>query len=112
MATIPSTIALTTVRAGDTWQWSAVIDGYSRADGWTLKYALRGPGQIDIVTVVDPSNAQAHLVSVAKATTAGYAKGDYTFVAFVEDASGNRFTITGGTIVVQPDLSAAAATFD
>lgn len=93
------------VAAGDTIQWKRSLPDYPAADGWVLKYALRGPGIIDIAGSADGSD---HLISVPAATSAAWVAGDYTARGYVE-SGGERFTIYSGRIQVTPDLAAIAA---
>lgn len=96
-------------RAGDTLAWRRTLADYP-APGWTLKYRLiNAAGKIDIVAGVDGSD---HLVSVAAATTAAWAAGDYEWSAYVEGGSSERYTIATGRIVIKPNLVAQVAGFD
>lgn len=103
--TIPTREPLTLV-AGDTAAWTRDLPDYSAADGWTLKYRLiNAAGTIDITAT---ATATLHTVSVPPATTAAWAAGTYTWTAYVE-ATGARTTLATGTLVIKPDLAAAAA---
>jgi len=94
------------VRAGDTVTWRRTLDLYPATAGWTLYYRLINAGaKIDITATADGAS---HLVTVAKATTAGWSAGDYSWVSWV--ASGTeRVTLAQGAITVLPDLAAITA---
>lgn len=97
----------TTLVAGDTITWQKSLPDYA-ADTWTLKYRLlNAAGKIDITATAIGTD---HLVSVSSATSAGWAAGDYDYVAWVEK-SGERNTVGQGRITVQPNL-ATANTYD
>ncbi len=94
------------VAAGDTITWTRSLADYSAANGWVLKYALRGPAVVDLESEVD---GDSHLVTIAPAdlTTAG----TYSVQGYVEKETA-RHTIYTGRLKVTPNLVAAAANFD
>lgn len=98
------------VVAGDTVTWQITLTDYPAGEGWTLKYRLiNSAGKIDITSSASGSD---HLVFVAAATTAGWAAGTYSWQAYVDGVSSQRFTVGSGQIVVKPNLAAEAAGFD
>lgn len=108
MADIPSTEPLY-IQAGDTVAWTRAIADYP-AGAWTLKYRLiNAAAKIDITAAAD---GDTHSVTVAAATTATWAAGDYTWQAYVEGGSSERYTVASGRVTIKPDLAAKAAAFE
>lgn len=98
----------TRVTAGDTVTWLKSLSDYPATSGWVLSYTLiNGTAKITATTTASGAD---HLVSIAAATTAAWAAGTYTWQAVVTKAA-ERYTVGQGTMVVAPDL-AAAATYD
>lgn len=95
----------TTLRAGDSVSWSDSLADYSSIDGWVLKYALRGPHEIDIEAT---GTGTDHDVVLVRADTEDYLPGEYAWVAYVENVT-DRVTLATGTLNVQPDLVAGSA---
>jgi hypothetical protein len=105
MAYTPPTTEPTELRAGDTWAWTRSLAAWP-ASVWTLTYHLRSAtAHLDVVATADGDD---FAVSVAKATTAGYAQGWYDWVAEVTDGT-SRHEVGRGRLRVLPDYSAAAA---
>jgi hypothetical protein len=103
MATTPTTEPAS-ITAGDSITWQRTLADYP-ADVWTLKYRLiNATSKIDITASASGTN---HLVSISTSTSAGYLDGTYTWTAWVEK-TGERITLANGTIVIKPDLAAAA----
>ena len=96
------------VTAGDTVTWLKSLSAYPATDSWVLSYTLiNATSKISITATASGAD---HLVSVAAATTAGWAAGMYTWVAVVTKAA-ERYTLGQGSITIAPNL-AASATFD
>lgn len=96
-----------TLRAGDTWQWSRSLSDFP-AGTWTLAYTLiNAAAKITITAAADGTD---HLVTVAAATTAGYAAGRYSAIGRVSSA-GIVYEVFAGQIEIKPNL-AAATTLD
>src|SRR3990167_1080353 len=98
MATIPTTEPAE-VRAGDTVEWTKSLGDYPASDGWTLKYAMRGPMVIDITATASGSS---YAVSVAKTVSALWIAGLYYWQAYVEKGS-DRHTVGTGRITIAPN---------
>jgi hypothetical protein len=95
-------------RAGDTWKWTRTLDDYP-AGTWTLKYRFKNAtGYFEIVASASGTD---HAVTVAASTTATYAAGSYTWMAWVE-AGSEKFTVDTGTLTVDPDYRASTAAYD
>jgi hypothetical protein len=94
------------VRAGDTVTWRKTLADYPASDGWTLYYRfINATAKVDITATAD---GEAHLVSVAKATTDDWVAGSYATVAWVANGT-ERVTVGQGRITIDPDLAAVAA---
>jgi len=97
------------ITAGDRVTWELYLPEYLPADGWTLKYAFRGPSVIDLASTPD---GQSHLIDVPGNTSKDFAPGSYSWARYVQNADGTRETITTGRTVIKPDLVAAGANYD
>ena len=96
------------LRAGDTWKWTRTFADYP-AGTWTLKYRFKNAaGYFEIVAAAAGTD---HAVTVAAATTAAYAAGRYTWMAWVETGA-EKFTVDTGTLEVNPDYRASTAAYD
>ena len=92
--------------AGDTWAWTRTLSDYP-APTWTLKYRFKNEsGGFEITATASGAD---HAVSVAAATTAAYTSGNYSWVAWVEGGSSEKYTVDQGTFTVLPDFRATAA---
>lgn len=100
-----ATIEPVEIVVGDTLEWQKSLADYP-APSWTLNYYFRGRvGSFDITASASGSD---HLVTVAKATTAGYKAGDYQWTAVVSSAT-ERFTVGEGLTTVKPDPTKTGA---
>lgn len=95
---------------GDTWQWAITLADYPPSDGWSLTYALRGAGTIDLeATALD---ALTFLVTANAWDTKPLPSGPYQFAAIatrIFSGTQRRATVRTGVIQVATDLAAAAA---
>lgn len=106
MAATTPTTEPTELRAGDTWKWRREDLSDYPASLWTLKYYFRNASAyFDITATADGA---AYAVSVAKATTANYAIGDYDWIAVVESAT-ERFEVDSGRLKVLKNMATGAA---
>ena len=97
----------TVIRAGDSVSWSRELAEYSADDGWALKYRLLYAGEAP-VDIASTGAGSLHSVALASTTTAGYAAGAATLVAYVENSgTGARQTLESQAITLLPDLTAA-----
>lgn len=91
--------------AGDTAKWLKTLPDYLATDDWTLSYTLiNGTSKITITATASSSD---HLVNVPAATTGAWAAGQYSWRSKVTNVGGEAYTISSGTITVQPAFSAA-----
>lgn len=95
-------------RAGDTWKWTRTLDDYP-AGTWTLKYRFKHPTAAGFEVVATASGTD-HSVTVAASATTGYAAGKYTWIAWVEGGSSEKYTVDHGTLEIQPEYRAASST--
>jgi hypothetical protein len=106
--TIP-TIEPASVVAGDSIAWRITLPDYPASAGWVLSYVLiNAAGKISITSAADGDD---HLVSIAAATSAAYASGDYTWQSAVT-LGADRYTLSRGSIKIRPNLAAQAAGFE
>jgi len=95
------------LRAGDTWKWRREDLADYPAGTWTLKYRFKNAaGGFEVVATAD---GIAHAVTVAASTTAAYAAGAYSWVAWVESGA-EKYTVDSSEVQVLPDLRSGAAT--
>ncbi len=97
------------VRAGDTIKWEKDLSDYSAADSWVLKYALRGNSEV--IDITASASGSKHLVTITAATSAGYNKGIYDCLGYVEKGS-ERYTVFEGKLEVQQDIASAGSSHD
>lgn len=104
-APIPSTEP-TELRAGDTWKWTRTLADYP-ASAWTLKYRFKNAsGGFEIVA---SASGNDYSISVAATTTTGYAAGAYTWTAWVEGGSSEKYTVDAGVCTLKADYRANSA---
>lgn len=97
------------LRAGDTWKWTRTLADYP-AGTWTLKYSFKNA--TSYFEIVAGTSGTDHSVSVAAATTAAYVAGSYTWMAWVEGGTSEKYTVDTGTLEVDPDYRASTAAYD
>jgi len=102
--TIPTTEPIE-LRAGDTWQWRREDLTDYPASAWTLKYYFRNAAaKFDVTASADGDH---YAVTVAKATSAGKAVGNYDWIAVAESAT-ERFEVDRGIVKITPNLATDA----
>lgn len=94
----------TTLRAGETWSWLRSLPDYP-APTWVLTYTLINSSAKQTITAT--ASGADHLVSVAAATTGGYAAGTYTLLGRVAK-SPEVYSVYSATLQVDPNLAAAS----
>lgn len=95
------------LRAGDTWTWTKTVADYP-ATSWTLKYRFKNAaGGFEITASTSGTD---YSVTVAASTTAGYAAGAYSWMAWVEGGSSEKYTVDTGTVTINPDYRTGTAT--
>lgn len=93
------------VRAGDTVKFRRELSDYPASAGWVLSYQLINSTTAHSFTAT--ADGDVHAVTVAAATTATWAAGDYKIHETVALA-GERYTLAVKVVRVLPDLAAAA----
>lgn len=97
------------ITAGDHVTWFVYDPYHLPSDGWELRYALRGPVAINLVSTPDVSS---HKIDIPGASSAAYAAGSYSWARYFVKADGTRETAATGRLVIRPDLVAAGAGYD
>lgn len=95
------------LRAGDTWKWTRTLADYP-ASAWTLKYRFKSPTAG--FEIVASAAGDDYSVTVAAATTAGYAAGTYTWIAWVEGGTSEKYTVDTGVCTLDADYRSGTAT--
>jgi hypothetical protein len=98
----------TSIRAGDLVTWTRSLSDYPADQGWTLAYTLINASAK--ITITASASGADHVVSVAAATTAGYATGNYRWIARVTKST-EIYTVDEGSLTIFPNL-AALTTYD
>lgn len=105
----------TQLTAGDSLRLSIPSRGRTVADGWALTFVLApaagGTRYTHSTSTADPDNANAHLLTVPAATTAGWAAGEYTWVLQATRTT-ERETLESGQTTLRPDPTAGTAPMD
>lgn len=107
-ATIPDRIP-ETFAAGDTVKWYHAESDYLPADGWSLSYEFVG-ASVDLGTITGVTSGARWLVTIAKATSATFTAGVYTWNAFAWDED-ERWRVGTGTVTIEANLG-TVSTFD
>lgn len=96
------------LRVGDTWKWTRTLADYPASYPWTLKYRFKSSaGGFEITATADGDD---YSVTVAATTTSGYTSGHYSWVAWVEGGSSEKYTVDSGTCTLDPDYRSGTAT--
>lgn len=95
------------LRAGDTWKWTQTLADYP-ASAWTLKYRFKSPTAGFEVTA--SASGDDYSITVAAGTTAGYAAGTYTWIAWVEGGTSEKYTVDTGVATIDANYRSGAAT--
>lgn len=98
--------------AGDTLNFTAVVEDYPATEGWTLIYRLAPrSGAGTAFTITASASGSDYLVQVAASTTANWVAGYYTWSAYVEKA-GEVYTVSRGQLQIRAASSNMAAGVD
>jgi hypothetical protein len=96
-----------TLRAGDTWKWTRTLADYP-ASAWSLKYRFKSAaGGFEITAT---ASGDSYAITVAASTSAAYASGLYTWIAWVEGGTSEKYTVDSGHLTVNPDYRTGTAT--
>lgn len=105
MATIP-TIEPDTINAGETIDWRREDLSDYPAPSWALTYQIRNAGFAH--TVAASASGSAHAVTIAAATSQGFAAGVYDMAGYVVNGAETR-QVYRGTLTIKPWLGRAGA---
>jgi hypothetical protein len=95
------------LRTGDTWKWTKTLADYP-ASAWTLKYRFKNAaGGFEITAT---ASGDDYSVTVAATTSAGYAAGTYSWMAWVEGGTSEKYTVDSGVCTINPDYRSGTAT--
>lgn len=97
------------LRAGDTATWTKSLGDYPASAGWVLSYDLVKTGTR--INFSSTASGDDHLVSVAAATTSGWASGQYQYAAKVTKAA-EVYTVQTGSIEILANYTAATSGLD
>ena len=92
--------------SGVTWKWKKTISDYPASE-WTLTYYLRKDGAT-ATSFSAAADGDTHLVTVAAATTAGYAAGVYDIIGVVVKAA-EKYVVFDGIFEVLTNPATAGA---
>jgi len=92
--------------SGVTWKWKKTISDYPASE-WTLTYYLRKDGAT-ATSFSATADGDTHLVTVAAATTAGYAAGVYDIIGVVVKAA-EKYVVFDGIFEVLTNPATAGA---
>ena len=88
---------------GDTLSLTKSLTDYPANAGWTLNYRLMlRAGTGAEITFASQADGAAHQITVAKATTAAWAAGTYTWASWVTDGT-SSYSIGRGTVQLLND---------
>jgi hypothetical protein len=96
------------IRVGDTLDFTTTLVDYPASAGWVLTYRLIPRTSGTAIGVVGIAVGDDHRTYAAATTTALWAAGEYSWVAFV-DLAGERYTVDSGVVTLLPDLETALA---
>lgn len=78
-SSIPTTEP-TELTAGTNWRWDRRLPAHLAADGWTLKYAVRGPEDLDVTATADDDTYQIRVTPAQSTIDAG----TYRLIGYLE----------------------------
>lgn len=93
----------TTITAGDSYTLTLTRAAYPASAGWTLTYALAGAA---VASWASTASGDAHVLTLAAASTAGLSAGAYRFAVRATKAGGVVETIETGIVTVLADVTA------
>jgi len=88
--------------AGFDWAWDIEDPAHAPRDGWVLKYALRGPGSLDL-TATD--SGTTHEIRVPASASAALPAGSYRWIRYAERGLA-RVRLGEGRVTIEPDFLA------
>jgi hypothetical protein len=100
-----------TIVAGDTLNYRAVLADYPASAGWTLKLRLVPRGTGTPITITATPDGDDYLVQKAAADTASWTPGEYSWHYYVEQGA-ERYPADRGQLTVRPDPATMSAGVD
>lgn len=97
--------------AGDTLNFTTAVADYPASNGWTLTHRLipRTSGTAIVLTsAADSEDPDLHRTQATAATTAAYAAGNYSWVAYAAKGA-ERYTVAQGAIEILANPGAVSA---
>lgn len=105
--TIPS-VEPTIFRAGETVEWTKIVQDYPNTDGYALVYSFSGPSALASITATNVADG-SYSVSIPATTTSALVAGRYLWAAHAQLA-GAVYPVAQGTIFVEAKLLGTALT--
>ncbi len=96
--------------AGDTLDFTTTVVDYP-APTWTLKYRL-APASGTPIDLTGTASGTDHRIQATATTSAGWAVGTYSWTAYVENGSGERYTLARGRLEIKSASASLAAGAD
>ena len=97
---------------GDTLTFTKTLASYPATASWVLHYRLlQRTGAVTAITFSSTASGSDHLITVAKATTAAWAPGTYTWASWVTDGT-SSFSVEHGSTDLLIDPRTAEAALD
>lgn len=105
-------LVLDDLTAGDTWDFTTIVEGYPATDGWVLNYYLTPytTGIQVVLTATTAADGTSYRIQKSPVESALIAAGDYTWTARVEKA-GSEITVSQGLVTIEPQV-AGRTSFD
>ncbi len=97
--------------AGDSLQFRTSVPDYPATGGYVLTYRLVPRASGSAIEITAAGSGDDYLVTVAAATTASWAAGEYSWHAYVT-LGGARYTVGDGQITIKPNPATLAAGTD
>jgi hypothetical protein len=96
--------------AGDTLDFTTTVNDYP-ASTWTLKYRLT-PTTGTAIDLTGSASGTNHRVVVTASSSAAWVAGAYSWTAYVENGTGERYTLARGRLEIKPASATLAAGVD
>jgi hypothetical protein len=96
------------LRVGDTLDFTTSLADYPASAGWVLTYRLIPRVSGTPISIVGTASGDDHRTSAVASTTATWAAGEYSWVAYV-DLSGEHYVVDEGAVTLLPNLATSTA---
>ena len=100
--------------SGDTLNYRVTVRNYPSSEGWLLKFRLVPQTASGSAIVLDaqPSTNDEYLVQALSTVTSAWLPGAYGWASWVQNGSGERYTVESGHLTILPDPATVAAGTD